>query len=357
MDELALHPHVYATGRSAGLLPMLERVWVREHTLGDGTFYIVSGFANYNGGIRFFPVFRQHIDSGGRVVAVFGGSTRQNLTSRQVVRELLECGAEVHIINRKRLMHAKSYGADSDAGQKLIVTSGNFTGPGMSQNAELSVLLDHDSTARLAFSWTEMVDNMLGQNWDIYQPTLNAPDAPVWRLLYDEQAGNLVLDETDEVTLILRLGHADTVRIMAARGSQAARGTQYFWLSRDCYDFFPPLTILNQRGYKATYSCVVNMRYLALDAVHEARVTFEAENNRDFRLGTGPLRCTRLARSGDLAAITRTSEQNYELRLYNPGSPEYDVLHPYAVHIIGHSGKRYGFLSNEAFYNAIQNNP
>ena len=55
MDELTLHPHIYSTGRSTGLLPLLERVWVREHTSGNGTLYIVSGFANYNGGIRFFP--------------------------------------------------------------------------------------------------------------------------------------------------------------------------------------------------------------------------------------------------------------------------------------------------------------
>ena len=54
MNKLTLHPHVYATGRSTGLLPLLERVWVREHISGDGTFYIVSGFANYNGGVRFF---------------------------------------------------------------------------------------------------------------------------------------------------------------------------------------------------------------------------------------------------------------------------------------------------------------
>ena len=116
----------------------------------DGTLYIVSGFANYNGGIRFFPVFRRHIDKGGRVVAVFGGNSWQRLTSRQVVAELLDCGAEVHIVNRKRLMHAKSYGVVDSDGQMLVVTSGNFTGPGMSQNVEMSLLLDRVSTIK---SW------------------------------------------------------------------------------------------------------------------------------------------------------------------------------------------------------------
>ena len=354
MDELTLHPHVYATGRSTGLLPMLERIWVREHTPGSGTFYIVSGFANYNGGIRFFPVFRQHVGNGGRVVAVFGGSASQRLTSRQVVRELLDCGAEVHIINRKRLMHAKSYGAANPEGQMLIVTSGNFTGPGMAQNVEMSVLLDRPSTANLGFSWDEMVDSILNQNWELYQPTLDTPEAPVWQLLYDEQAATVVLDETDEVTLILLLGRADTARIMATPGASAAKGTQYFWLSRDCYDFFPPLTILNQRGYKATYSCLVNMHYIDLGQEYESRVTFEAENNLDFRLGTGPLRYTGAARNGDLAAITRISERRYELRLYSQNSRQYAELPPYAVHFIGNRGKRYGFIPNEAFYDLIE---
>ena len=213
MNELTLHPHVYATGQCTGLISILERVWVREQqSLGAGTFYIVSGFANYNGGVRFFPVFKHHIENGGRVVAIFAGSTHQNLTSRQVVRELLGCGAEVHVINRKRLMHAKSYGSVNAQGQMLVVTSGNFTGPGMSQNVELAVLLDRLTTADLGFSWEDMVERMLAQRWEIYWPTLDDETAPVWQLLYDEEAAAIVLDETDEVTMVLRLGHADTAR-------------------------------------------------------------------------------------------------------------------------------------------------
>lgn len=96
MNELSVHPNVYATGRSKGLLAMLEILWLREQSAGDGTMYIVSGFANYNGGVRFYPVFRNHVDNGGKVIAVFAGSTRQKLTSRQVVTALLECGVEVH---------------------------------------------------------------------------------------------------------------------------------------------------------------------------------------------------------------------------------------------------------------------
>ena len=332
---------------------MLERVWVREHTPGDGTFYIISGFANYNGGVRFFPVFRQHVQNGGRIVAIFSGSASQRLTSRQVVWEMLDCGAEVHVVNRKRLMHAKSYGVVSADGQMLVVTSGNFIGPGMSQNVEMSLLIDSPSTAEMGFSWEAMIGNLMEQNWEVYQPALDNPDAPVWQILYDEQAANIVLDETDEVTMVLRLGHSDTARIMANPGTDAARGTQYFWLSRDCYDFFPPLTILNRRGYKNTYSCIVDMRYIDLDLELSSRVTFEAENNLDFRLGTGPLRCTGLVQRGDLAAITRIAEQRYELRLYSQDGQQYAELAPFAVHFIGHKGKRYGFLPNETFYGII----
>lgn len=71
---------------------------------------------------------------------------------------MLGCGADVHIINRKRLLHAKCYGAHSRDGDSLVVTSGNFTGPGMSQNVEMSVLLDQASTAAMKFSWGPLND-------------------------------------------------------------------------------------------------------------------------------------------------------------------------------------------------------
>ncbi len=349
MNELTVHPSVYATGRSKGLVSILERVWLREHEMGDGTLYVVSGFANYNGGVRFFPVFRQHVDQGGKVVAIFSGSTQQNLTSRQIVRGMLECGADVHVINRKRLMHAKSYGSKTRKGEMLVVTSGNFTGPGMAQNVEMSLLLDYPTTLSLGFSWDNMVSSMLSQRWDFYQPKLNDMLAPVWQLLYDEEASTIVLDETDEVTLILRLGHADTVRINAIPGSKEGKGTQYFWLSRDCYDFFPALTILNTRGYKKTYSCLIRMNFADLGQESEVRVTFEAENNLDFRLGTGPLRYTGLAQSGDIAAISRVDETRYELSLFRRNNKIARTLAYHAVNFIGHQGKKYGFISNQEF--------
>ncbi|HEY5869859.1 MAG TPA: restriction endonuclease, partial [Candidatus Tectomicrobia bacterium] len=146
----------------------------------------------------------------------------------------------------------------------------------------------------------------------------------------------------------------DTARINADPGTNASKGTQYFWLSKDCYDFFPPLTIRNERGHKATYSCLINLCYIDLDVEDpQCRVTFEAENNLDFRLGTGKLRNTHITQEGDLAAISRISETNYEMRLYRPNSVLYHALMPYTIHFIGHFGKKYGYLSNTEFERII----
>lgn len=350
MNEITLHPNVYATGQSKGLVHLLERIWVRDHTPGDGTIFAVSGFANYNGGVRFYETFKKHKEHGGKIVAVFSGSASSRLSSKQVVQEMLGCGADVHIVNRKRLLHAKCYGTDCSGNENLIVTSGNFTGPGMSQNAEMSVLLEPKFTAETGFKWSEMVDSILSQSWDLYQPTLNDLSAPAWRLLYDEQARNIVLDDSDETTLLLRLSHADTARINATPGSDAGKGSQYFWLSKDCYDFFPPLTIRNERGTKATYSCLLNMTYVDINVVDkECRVTFEAENNLDFRLGTGKLRYTKSAAEGDFAAISRIGENDYQLRIFRNGSLTCNALIPHALHLIGNQGKKYGFIPNSQF--------
>lgn len=61
--QFAIHPNVYNTSpHSKGLLNMLEQIWVRGQTPGNGTFYIISGFSNYNGGVRFYDTFKNHID-------------------------------------------------------------------------------------------------------------------------------------------------------------------------------------------------------------------------------------------------------------------------------------------------------
>lgn len=348
MSEFTLHPNVYATGGAKNLINLLEKVWVREQKLGEGSFYIISGFGNYNGGVRFFPLFKDHIKKGGNVTAIFSGSTSQKLTSKQLVKGLLECGSKVYIVNRKRILHAKCYGSLCGQNENLIVSSGNFTGPGMSQNVEASLFLDEKLTKSINFSWETMISQMLGQSWEIYQPENENLSSPAWQLLYDEESKEITLDETEKVSIIITLSHSDTARINAQPNTNEAKGTQYFWLSRDCYAFFPPLTILNERGNKKTYSCLINLRYLDLgETKKDTRVTFEAENNLDFRLGTGRLRYTHLVEKGDLAVITRLGEKDYSLKLARKGTSLFKLLSPYAINFIGHKEKRYGYVSND----------
>jgi len=354
----SLHPNVYATGECKGLVSMLENVWIRGHRPGDGIFYIVSGFTNYNGGVRFYPTFKHHTENGGRIIAYLGGSTAQRLSSQQSVEALLQSGVEVNIVNRKRLLHAKCYGAVDSRGQQLVVTSGNFTGPGMSQNVEAALMLGEESTRSMGFSWPDLVNGISSQRWEFYKPSLSDRKAPAWNLLFDEVgAGEVVLDTTQEVTMIVTLGHHDTVRIQANPGDVEGTGSQYFWLSRDCYDFFPALTIRNERGTKQTFSAIIKMFYVDLNMLDDdCRVTFEAENNLDFRLGTGKLRYTKIAQEGDLAVISRVSEDEYELRIIKKDTAAYNVISPYATNFIGHRGKRFGFISNQEFERKLEIN-
>ena len=167
--EFLLQPGVYRTGDASTLLKLLDNMWIKDHSVGAGTLYIISGFANYNGGVRFYPYFTRHVQSGGKIVAYIGGSTAQRLSSIQVVEALLECGAEVNVVNRKRLLHAKCYGYKTPDDEELVVTSGNFTGPGMSQNAEAAVRIDQANVSAMGFSWGELLDKMFHQGWDIYR--------------------------------------------------------------------------------------------------------------------------------------------------------------------------------------------
>ena len=345
-----LYPNVYATGKLPGLRAMLERVWVHTHKPGDGTLYLVSGFGNYNGGARFYKTFAEHVDAGGSIVALFGGSTSQRLTSRQVVEALLECGARVIIINRKRILHAKLYGVETAAGHRsLVVSSGNFTGPGLAQNIEASMLVEDPMLSQAGFNWSSLFTAVEGQNWLLYEPDAANKADPAWQLLYDETPGVVQIDDSEEVTLIVRLGHSDTARIQAAPGTNAGRGSQYFWLSTDCFDFFPPLTIRNQKGIKGTLTTLIQLTYVGLGVTATERVTFEAENNLDFRLGTGALRHTKLADQGDFACVTRLSETKYQLRIIRQGTPNFAIVDPLAVSFVGHQGKRYGFVANDEF--------
>ncbi len=353
MSEFILQPDVYRTASKHNLLGVLEDLWIRDIDVGNGNYYILSGFGNYNGGVRFYSTFKRHVDSGGRVTAFFGGSTSQRFTSRQVVERLLTCGCDVQLVNRKRMFHTKCYGTLVNDNNSLVVSSGNFTGPGMSQNVESALYLQPDITEHLKFCWGDLVQGISRQNWDIYQPSLEDPEGPAWQLLFDEREVGISVEETQLMTMVLILGHADTARINAARGSDAGKGSQYFWLSKDCYDFFPPLTILNERGYKTTNSCLINLYYVDLGFVRQGtRVTFEAGNNVDFRVGTGKYCYTGAAQAGDMATISRISEHDYEIRIIRQGTAEFSSLLPYATTFVGIRDKRIGYLANDRFEQA-----
>lgn len=354
--EFVLQPSVYATGGAPSLLTMLDSMWIKNHTCGEGTLYIISGFANYNGGVRFYPYFSKHIQDGGNIEVILSGSKSQNLSSQQVVKALLECGAEVHIVNCKRLLHAKCYGFGAGNLEEIIVSSGNFTGPGMSQNAEASIYVDHGNVQQMKFSWPSLVANILGQKWDIYhlvKSDIGDATNPAWDLLYDEVNGTPSIDESQEMTMVVTLSHSDTARIQASKGSNAGLGTQYFWLSKGSFDFFPALTERNKRGVKNTYSCMINVSYIDLGITRKERVTFEADNNLDFRLGTSALKYTKIADKDDLAIITRIAEYDYELRIIRKDGGPYSQLRSYATSFIGGCGKKFGYLSNEKCYNIL----
>ncbi|MFD2246660.1 phospholipase D-like domain-containing protein [Pontibacter ruber] len=356
--QFTFHPNVYNTNpRSKGLLDLLEQVWIKDRKAGVGVNFIISGFSNYNGGVRFYEIFKEHIDKGGKCIVILGGSTSQRLSSIQVVEQLLEIGCEVHLINRKRLLHAKCYGFISDVDQGVVISSGNFTGPGMSQNIEASLLLRGKHVDELNFSWEELRKSIFSQSWDIYSPTLAKRLDPAWSLLYDESRFKVPFENEQEVTMLLTLVHSDTARIQANRKTKESRGSQYFWVSKESFDFFPALTIKNKRGIKPTYSTIIRMNYVDLGVIdNKCRVTFEAGNNLDFRLGTGKLRYSKLAKPGDLAAITRISEYEYELRVFTKASDTYNKLNHYAINLIGNEGKKYGYIPNDEFFKALAKN-
>ena len=357
--EFLLQPAVYSTSGTRTLLNMLDNMWLKTHQDGEGTLYIISGFANYNGGVRFYPYFTKHIHDGGKVKAIIGGSTAQKLSSLQVVEALLQCGADVHVVNRKRLLHAKCYGYCAGETEELVVTSGNFTGPGMSQNAETAIHIDSEHIRDMDFSWERFTESIFKQHWDIYHIDLDDIESksnPAWKLLYDEVHGTTVLDDSQLMTMVITLSHSDTARIQAAPGSKAGLGTQYFWLSKESFGFFPALTEKNKIGIKNTYSCNINMTYVDLEMTQSARVTFEADNNLDFRLGTGALRYTQVADKNDLALITRLSEYDYELRIIKKDNPHYTRLAMYATSFIGGQGKKYGYISNTDCFEILGEN-
>lgn len=359
--DFTLQPNIYATQNQAApnLLSLLEDVWISDlnehHLLGMGSMYILSGFSNFNGGVRFYNHIEQHINKGGRCQVILGGSNRQRMSSQQVVRKLLDIGCEVGIINRKAIFHAKCYGYKCNEKSSLIVSSGNFTSRGLTQNVEASLHLNFKDMQSFNFDWDAMYEQIRAQKFEYYQASKSS-DAPFWKLLFDEDRGHVEEEDAGDTytTMLITLSASDTARINAESGTKASLGSQYFWLSKDAFDFFPVLNIPNRRGYKKTYQALINIDYKDLGIRHEERVTFEAENNVDFRLGTTRLRNTKIAQQGDLAALTRIGEKDYEMRIFRQNSVEYGKLIPFAVTFIGQRGKRYGYIDNASFYERIK---
>lgn len=353
--DFILQPKFYGTSRNPTLMSLLERIWIADLTnnnnLGKGTFYILSGFANFNGGVRFYNYIEEHIAKGGRCRVILGGSS-QNMSSQQVVTKLLEIGCTVGIVNRKAIFHAKCYGYQYDDYKSLIVSSGNFTSRGMTQNVEASILIENDDF-KMSFDWEKLFSNIERQKIDYINATLEK-DNPAWNLLYDENHGKTIEESTTGQTMVITLSPIDIRRIQAQPGTKESRGTQYFWLSKDSLDFFPPLNVKNERGEKNAYRANIMMNYVDMDFSEIVTITFEAENNLDFRLGTGALKNTRLANVGDMAAITRLDVDSYELRIIKRDSPIFNKLIQYATTFVGHKGKRYGYISNKLFYSKIK---
>ena len=354
MFEFMVQPDVYATNSHRTLGDLLEEIWIKKSTLGRGTIYIVSGFANFNGAVPFISHFNKHIEGGGEVFAIFGGSLNQSLTSKQLVVELLKIGVRVYLVNWNQLMHMKCYGYSHGSFESLVISSGNFTSAGLSKNVESSVYFDNKLISKSNFSWDKFESDMITFSWELHRCSLNKPNESYWNLLYDENASKSKthtspIESVNLQTMVMTLSPTDTNRILANKGDNAGKGSQYFWLTKSCIDFFPALTIQNKRGVKRTYSAEIELEYIDLNISNWEKITLEAENNLDFRLGTGKLRYTKIAKPEDLVCISRLDEMKYELRIVGKGNPLYSKLLKFAIHPIGNKGKIFGYIDNNKF--------
>lgn len=82
----------------------------------------------------------------GSKVDVFAG-IRNDITSRQGLRALMDCGANVHYVDtgaRHVIFHPKIYYASSAKAARIVIGSANLTPGGLNNNIEASVTLDLD---------------------------------------------------------------------------------------------------------------------------------------------------------------------------------------------------------------------
>lgn len=84
----------------------------------------------------------------GSKIDIFVG-IRNDITSRQSLRALMDCGVNVHYVDtatRYIIFHPKIYFASSTVVARMVVGSANLTPGGLHNNIEASVMLDLDLT-------------------------------------------------------------------------------------------------------------------------------------------------------------------------------------------------------------------
>lgn len=338
----------YATSTHKDLAHLIDESWADAPRA--STIYAASAFVDSNGVLPFVKRLREHVNDGGEVKCFFGGSASQSMLSRQAAEELLNNGAQLYVLNRKKIFHAKMYGF-SGGGQELIVTSGNWTGNGIGLNAESSLRMRGETLERSGFDWEEWEAALLDR-FDWYAMTeaaLADPDDPGWRLTFDERrrrpADLIEEDEASDEVLAFSLSKNDVNRIQ----DPEYPGTAYFWLSRYNAGYFPPLEVRNRPDTRLrTFSTTINVDFLDVRIKKEVTVTFEAYNNLDFRLLVGPLRATGVAAEGDIVILDRIGERDYRLKIMAEGSRDAERLRPYLVNLIGNRGKRWGMVPRKA---------
>lgn len=345
MIELLVQPGVYSTGANRDTVQsFLAEMWAKAPQPSHA--YVVSGFVNVNGVLPFVKDLAAVVAGGGSVNCYFGGSASQRMTSKQAVVELVGLGATVNVLSRKKIMHAKMYGIASASKTAAVITSGNFTGNGISLNIEASAYIDGEDLEGTGFSWPKACTALEEEaTWNkLVHADLENPTNPGWKLLFDEESGAPegidTWAEGDEI-LAMTLSPTDVARITGAQ----PLGTQYFWLSRFVSGFFPPLTELPEKpDAKRTFKTSIQVEFVDVGETADCTVTFEAYNNLDFRLLTSPLKGTGLADAGDMMILRRRKEREYVLKVLGDGTPEHATLLPYLIHPIGIKDKRYGWV-------------
>jgi len=86
--------------------------------------------------------------AGSRVHAYIG--IRNDITSRQGLQALMDCGAKVHYVDtgaRQVLFHPKVYFARNKDNAHMVIGSANLTPGGLNNNIEASIILDLDLTS------------------------------------------------------------------------------------------------------------------------------------------------------------------------------------------------------------------